>query len=208
MCRDGHICQRACSHTQPRDPVHSLNVEGVASEHCKVQYCYRGASNAEWPWDKVQVRLARLTLCHSTTAVTPTTALAQYVVSDVLSASCITGRHPLQEESCVIDEWDQVPGSWWRPWKREEKYLETDIFFFFFGDCTCHFLRWIFSRTLMRPWIWSNGWHMITIIWQVCTLSIFLFLSMCVQCVGTASVWVVGFQHFRLHSSNLCQFPG
>lgn len=131
MCRDGHICQRACSHTQPRDPVHSLNVEGVASEHCKVQYCYRGASNAEWPWDKVQVRLARLTLCHSTAAVTPTTALAQYVVSDVLSASCITGRHPLQEESCVIDEWDQVPGSWWRPWKREEKYLETDIFFFF-----------------------------------------------------------------------------
>lgn len=106
--------------------------------------------------------------------------------------------------------WWVRPGSWelMEALKERRKVFRDRHFFFFFGDCTCHFLRWIFSRTLMRPWIWSNGWHMITIIWQVCTLSIFLFLSMCVQCVGTASVWVVGFQHFRLHSSNLCQFPG
>lgn len=103
VCGDSNIRQWSRCHAQPRDAVHSLYMEGVVGVRRKIYYCHRGTGQTEWPWDEPQVRLTRLTLRHPTVAVTSITALAQDVVGDVLPASRIARRHPLQEESCVVD---------------------------------------------------------------------------------------------------------
>lgn len=87
MCVDGDVHQRPRCHAQQRDSVHGLYVEGVAGVHRKVQYCHRGASQAERPGDEAQVGLAGLARGHAADAGASVAALAKDVVSNVLPAS-------------------------------------------------------------------------------------------------------------------------
>lgn len=107
VCVDGDVDQRPRRHAQRGDAVHGLHVEGVAGVHREVQYRHRGAGQAERPGDEAQVRLAGLALGHAA----PVAALAEDVVGDVLPAPRVVGRHPLEDESRVVDQRDQVPGS-------------------------------------------------------------------------------------------------
>lgn len=111
MCVDGDVHQRPRCHAQQRDSVYSLHVESVAGVHRKVQYCHGGASQAERPGDEAQIGLAGLALGRAADAGTFIAALAKDIVSNVLPASRVVRRHPLKDESRVVDQRDQVPGS-------------------------------------------------------------------------------------------------
>lgn len=108
---DGDVHQRSRCHAQRGDSVHGLDVERVAGVHRKVQHRHRGAGQAERSWDEAQVRLAGLALGHAADAGAGVAALAKDVVGDVLPASRVVRRHPLEDESRVVDQRDEVPGS-------------------------------------------------------------------------------------------------
>lgn len=117
MCVDSDVHQRPRCHAQGGDAIHGLYVEGVADVHREVQYCHRCASQAQWPGDEAQVRLAGLALDHTANVGASVAALAEDVVSDVLPASGVMRRHPLEDESRVVDQGDQVPGSRRGSWR-------------------------------------------------------------------------------------------